>query len=270
MTALGDAIRLYGRYAAASVKSQLQYRASAVMTALGMFLITSSEAIAVWALFDRFGQVRGWRLPEVALFYGIISISFALCDSFTRGLDNFAQSVKSGDFDRILLRPRSTVLQLLGQELTLRKFGRLVQGAAVLGYAFAAGNIAWTIGRAALLVVAIASGICVFLGILVLQATSAFWTVESLEVWSSFTYGGVTMGQYPLAIYRSWFRALFTYVFPVGCAIYFPGVAILGRADPLGTPPIVGWLAPLAGPVFLAACLQVWRIGVRHYRSTGS
>ena len=124
--------------------------------------------------------------------------------------------------------------------------------------------------RAVLLVAAIACGICVFLGILVLQATSAFWTVESLEVWSSVTYGGLTTGQYPLAIYRSWFRALFTYVFPIGCAVYFPGVAILGRADPLGTPPIVGWLAPLAGPVFLVACLQVWRVGVRHYRSTGS
>jgi len=29
-------------------------------------------------------------------------------------------------------------------------------------------------------------------------------------------------------------------------------------------------IAPLVGPVFLALCLQVWRIGVRHYRSTGS
>lgn len=270
MTGLGNAIALYGRYAAASVKSQLQYRASAVMTAFGTLLITSSEFIAVWALFDRFGQVRGWRLPEIALFYGLISITWALCDTIARGFDNFAQIVKSGEFDRILLRPRSTVLQLLGQELTLRRVGRLVQGGAVLGYAFAAGRIDWTVGRAVLLAGSIACGICVFLGIVVLQAASAFWTVESLEVWNSFTYGGVTMGQYPLAIYRSWFRALFTYVFPIGCVTYFPGVAILGRADPLGAPPIVGWLAPLAGPVFLAVCLQVWRIGVRHYRSTGS
>jgi ABC-2 type transport system permease protein len=270
MTRLGDAIALYRRYAAASIKSQLQYRASAVMTAFGVLLTTSSEFVAVWALFDRFGQIRGWRLPEIALFYGIISITWALCDAIARGFDNFAQIVKSGEFDRILLRPRSTVLQLLGQELTLRRVGRLVQGTALLGYAFAAGTIAWTLGRAVLLVAAIACGSCVFLGIVVLQATSAFWTVESLEVWNSFTYGGLTMGQYPLAIYRSWFRALFTYVFPIGCVTYFPGVAILGRADPLGAPPIVGWLAPLAGPVFLAGCLQIWRIGVRHYRSTGS
>ena len=33
--------------------------------------------------------------------------------------------VKSGDFDRLLLRPRSAALQLAGQELTLRRVGRV-------------------------------------------------------------------------------------------------------------------------------------------------
>lgn len=267
---LGNALALYRRYAAASIRSQLQYRAALVMTSLGVLLITGADFVAVWALFDRFGQIRGWRLPEIALFYGLISITWALCDAISRGFEDFDRTVRAGDFDRILLRPRSTVLQLLGQELTVRRVGRLAQGVFVLGYACVAGDIAWTVGRAALMVAAVAGGICVFLGILVLQATSAFWTVEALEVWNAFTYGGVTMSQYPLAIYRPWFRSLFIYVFPIGCAIYFPGLGILGRADPLGAPAFVDWLAPLAGPVFLAACLQVWRLGVRHYRSTGS
>lgn len=270
MTRLGDALRLYRRLIAASLRGQMQYRAAVAMSTLGALLITTSEFVALWALFDRFGQVAGWRLPEVALFYGMISVTYALCDAMSRGFDQFAQTVKSGDFDRLLLRPRSTVLQLLGHELTVRRAGRLVQGVVVLGYAFHAGHIAWTPGRVALLAMSIVCGICVFLGILVLQATSAFWTVESLEVWNAFTYGGVTMSQYPQAIYRDWFRALFTYVFPVGCVVYLPGLVILGREDALGAPPLVGWLAPLAGPVFLALCLQVWRIGVRHYRSTGS
>lgn len=265
-----DSWKLYRRYVAASIRSQLQYRASFAMSAGGAFLITASEFLAVWALFDRFGQVRGWTLPEIALFYGMISITYALCDAISRGFDQFGAMIKDGAFDRILLRPRGTVLQLLGHELTLRRVGRLAQGVGILGYAIAAGTIDWTVGRAVLLVASIACGICAFLGLLVLQATSAFWTVESLEVWSAFTYGGVTMSQYPLAIYRSWFRALFTYAIPLGCVNYFPGVAILGRADPLGTPAFIGWIAPLAGPVFLILCFQVWRIGVRHYRSTGS
>jgi ABC-2 type transport system permease protein len=265
-----DALRLYRHYVKVSIRTQLAYRASVAISTFGALLVTATEFFAVLALFDRFGQLRGWTLPEVALFYGMISVTWALSDSFSRGFDTFARVVKAGDFDRILLRPRSTVLQLLGAELTLRRAGRLIQGLAVLGYATTAGTIDWTLGRAVLLVAAIGCGACAFFGLLVLQATSAFWTVEGLEVWSAFTYGGLTMSQYPLAIYRSWFRGVFTYVIPLGCVSYFPGLAILGRSDPLGSPGWVGWVAPLAGPVFLALCLQLWRIGVRHYRSTGS
>src|SRR5262245_49065626 len=203
----------------------MQYRASFVMTTIGALLQTGVEFVGVWALFDRFGEIRGWTLREVALFYGMISITWAVCDSIARGFDIFDKTVRAGDFDRVLVRPRSTILQLLGQELTLRRIGRLLQGIAV--FAYAAGGIAWTVPRALLLVAAIASGACVFLGLVVLQATMAFWTVESLEVWNAFTYGGVTMSQYPLAIYRSWMRELFTYAIPLACVNYLPGLAIL-------------------------------------------
>jgi ABC-2 type transport system permease protein len=140
----------------------------------------------------------------------------------------------------------------------------------VLVFATVALRITWSPERIALLTSAIAGGVCVFLGLVVLQATSAFWTTESLEVWNAFTYGGVSMSQYPLAIYRSWFRRFFIFVIPLGCINYLPGVAILGRPDPLGTAVPLQWMAPVAGPIFLVICLQVWRIGVRHYQSTGS
>lgn len=264
------ALRLYGHYAAVSIRSQLQYRASFALSAITTFLASAIEIFAIWALFERFGQLRGWTMHEVALFYVMVSIPWAIGEAIGRGFDQFAAMVKDGGFDRLLLRPRSTVLQLLGQELTLRRITRLAQAAAILGYLLDAGTIDWTWPRAALLVASIGCAVCAFLGLLVLQATSTFWTVEGLEVWSAFTYGGVTMAQYPISIYRSWFRGLFTYVIPLGCVTYYPGLAILGRADPLGAPAFVGWITPLAGPVFLILSLQVWRLGVRHYRSTGS
>jgi viologen exporter family transport system permease protein len=121
-----------------------------------------------------------------------------------------------------------------------------------------------------LLVITVACGASLFVGIIILQATSAFWTTESLEMWNAFTYGGVSMSQYPIEVYRSWFRRFFTFVIPIACINYFPGVAMLNRPDPLGTPLWVQWLAPLAGPAFLFVSIQVWKFGVRHYQSTGS
>lgn len=264
------ALAMYRRYIAASIRGQMQYRASLAMRTAGVFLICASETLGLWALFDRFDAIRGWRLPEVAVFYGLISIVWALSDAISSGFHLLGPMIKDGGFDRLLVRPRGLVLQLLGQELTLRRLGRLVLGCVVLGYASAMGAIAWSPAHGALLLATIAGGACAFVGVLVLQATSTFWTVEGLEVWNAFTDGAAVMGQYPLAIYRSWFRALYTYVLPIGAATYYPGLALLGRADPLGAPAFVGWLAPLAGPLFLVVCLQVWHFGVRHYRSTGS
>ena len=264
------AVRLYLRYVRLSIHSQLAYRASFMMGMVGACGLATIELVAMWALFDRFGQVGGWVLDEVALLYGMVSIEFALCEAIGTGFAEFATMIREGTFDRLLLRPRSTAMQLLGQDLTLRRAGRLAPGVAALGYAIAGGALGGSAARAALLIATIACGLCAFLGIVVLEATSAFWTVDALEVWNAFTYGGAKAGQYPLSIYRSWFRAALTFVIPVGCVTYFPAVVILGRSEPLGTPPIVGWLAPLAGPAFLILCLQIWRLGVRRYRSTGS
>lgn len=265
-----NALRLYGRYASISLRSQLEYRASFVMQACGQFVITGLEFAGIWALFARFGHIRDWALEEVALFYGMISISFALADALSRGFDQFGDIVKHGEFDRLLMRPRSTVLQLFGHELTLRRVGRFLQGVAVLTFAVVTVDVAWSADRVALLFLTVAAGVCMFIGLIILQATSAFWATETLEVWNAFTYGGVSMSQYPAEIYRPWFRRFFTFVIPLACVNYFPGVAILGRPDPLGTSLTFQRLAPLAGPLFLLMALQVWKIGVRHYRSTGS
>jgi ABC-2 type transport system permease protein len=263
-------VSLYFRYIAASTRSQLQYRASFILQTVGHCALTAIEFIGIWALFDRFGALRGWSLPEAAMFYGVISITFSLADAFARGFDMFGNMVKAGDFDRLLVRPRSTVLQLLGQELTLRRAGRFVQGALVLGWSASTLDFSWSLWTAGLLVFAVLGGVCLFTGLVILQATSAFWTTESLEVWNAFTYGGVFMSQYPVAIYRPWFRQVFTYVIPLACVSYFPVIALLDKPDPLGTHATFQWLAPFAGVAFLAGSLQVWKIGVRHYRSTGS
>jgi ABC-2 type transport system permease protein len=265
-----NGVRLYFRYIGVSIRSQLQYRVSFVLQTLGQCGITAIEFIGVWALFNRFGELRGWSLEEAAMFYGVISITFALADAFARGFDQFGNMVKTGDFDRLLVRPRSTVLQVIGQELTLRRAGRLAQGAIVLAWAISALNLALSVWTAGLLVLAVVGGVCLFTGLVVLQATSAFWTTESLEVWNAFTYGGVFMSQYPIAIYRPLFRQIFTYVIPLSCVSYFPVVAVLDRTDPLGTSRVFQWLAPLAGVAFLLVSLQMWKVGVRHYRSTGS
>ena len=266
-----NSLRLYRRYCAASIRSQLQFPASFVLLSIGQFLATFIDFIEVWALFRRFDQILGWKLGEIAVFYGIVNISFAFADSISRGFDVFGvEFVKTGNFDRLLLRPRATALQLLGYELRLTRVGRLLQGLMVLLIAMRIVHIDWTFGSVFLLLTTLAGGTALFVGILVLQATLAFWTVESLEIANTLTYGGVQASEYPLDIYSRWFRDFLIFVVPLGCVAYFPVVRLLGHSDRLGAPVWLMDLSPMFGFVFLVVSLGVWRIGVRHYTSTGS
>ena len=84
------------------------------------------------------------------------------------------------------------------------------------------------------------------------------------------TYGGIEASKYPLSIYRAWFRRFFTMVIPMGCVTYFPILAILGKPDPLGTSLAFQYAAPVFGLLYFILSLFIWRLGLRHYRSTGS
>lgn len=155
---MSNALRLYIHYLSQSVRSQMQYRASFIMLSFGHFLATGIEFLAVATLFYRFEHIEGWTLPEIAFLYGLVNIAFSFADAASRGFDMFGNMVKSGDFDRLLLRPRSTALQLAGQELTLRRVGRLIQGLAIFIWANHTLDIAWSFPKVWLLFSAIFGG----------------------------------------------------------------------------------------------------------------
>jgi ABC-2 type transport system permease protein len=266
-----NALALYGRYVSASLRAQAQYPMATLLLTVGHCAATSIEILGVFALFDRFGAVGGWSFGEAALFYALVNITFSIADLLTRGFEVFGTDfVRTGAFDRVLLRPRAAALQLAGYEVRLSRLGRLLQGLAVLVLASRLGPINWDAAAIAIAVWAIAGGVALFAGILILQAALAFWTVESLEVVNVLTYGGVQAAQYPLNIYAAWFRRLLTFGVPLACIGYYPVLAILKRPDPLGAPDWLLPLTPLTGFAFLALSFLAWRAGMARYASTGS
>ncbi|MXY55537.1 MAG: ABC transporter permease, partial [Gammaproteobacteria bacterium] len=188
---MNSAALLY-RYLSISLRGQLQYRASFLMAALGNLLNCVIELAGIWVLFDRFGNLSGWSFAEVAFFCGAVNATYAIGELMATGFDQFGTLyVKTGDFDRLLLRPRSTVLQLAGHELSLRRLGRLLPGLVIVIAAWAALDLPLEADRLALLAFAMAGGVAFFFALMVLQATMCFWTTESLELMNILTYGGV-------------------------------------------------------------------------------
>jgi ABC-2 type transport system permease protein len=258
---------LYFKYLKILFKSQTQYRTSFWLLTVGQFFIPFSVFAGLYFLFARFGQLAGWSFYETALCYAVIHLAFAITECFVRGFDSFSTLVAGGDFDRLLVRPRSTVVQVLGSRFEFTRFGRMLQGAVVMVLALANLTIEWNVMKALTLVFMVIGGVFIFTGIYILGATLCFWTIQGLEVVNVFTDGGREMAQYPLHIYEKWVTVFFSFIIPFGFVSYRPLLYILGRAD--GSE-LWFMLMPLTGGLFLLPCLLVWRIGVRHYRSTGS
>jgi ABC-2 type transport system permease protein len=264
-------LRLLLRLISASLRAQAQYPVSAIALTIGQFFGTAIEIVAVWALFDRFGAVEGWEFGEVAVFYGLVHVMFAIADVLSRGFDVLGtELVRTGEFDRLLLRPRTLTLQLIGREFRIGRAGRLAQALVVLFMGAHLAGVEWTAGTIALTFWALAGGIALFFGLMVLQGTLSFWTIQSLEVTNVLTYGGVQAAQFPLSIYNDWLRGVLTFVIPLACVAYFPVISILGHPDPLGSPAWFAPIAPVAGFMVLGVAFAAWHCGVRYYTSTGS
>ena len=256
---------IYFKYLKMLIKCQTQYRVAMLMSTLGQFSVSFLYFLGMYFFFDRFGSVGGWSYHEVALCFGVAMCSFSLTECFVRGFDMFSQTVIKGDFDRIMLRPRSTVLQVLGSNFDLSRSGRFIQGLGVL--IIALNGLTLPTGGGLMIPLMILSGATIFAGLFVLGATICFFTTEGLEVVNVFTDGGRELTSYPLTIYPKWLRTVFTFVIPFGCFNYLPLTYLVGRTEGFS---LFYVLSPFIGMLFLPLSFLVWRVGVKHYLSTGS
>ena len=263
-----EGIKLYWYYIATSIRAQWQYRLNFALVSGGVFLQNILDALALWALFSRFGALPGWTLYQALLLYGLVNTTFAVADGVWRGFDVMNRLIRDGLFDRMLLRPRSLMVQLLGYEFRINRLGRFLQGLLVLIIGIAGSNIHWTALRVLMVPWAALNGLLLFGGMFVLQGALCFRSVESIEMVNAFSYGGVYFAGYPMEIYGKWFRALFTYLVPVAAVVYYPVCFLIGKG---ALSAVAAFAIPLAGPLFLGLALLVfYRAGVPAYQSTGS
>jgi len=264
-----EGIALYARLVRARIRSQMQYRTSFALDAIGTFLISFLDFVAILVIFANVPQLGSWTVSEVALLYGISTLAFALTDLVIGHLDLFPQTIRDGTFDLVLIRPRGALFQVLSADFQMRRLGRITQAAVVLAFALASLRIDWTVERGLVLAGAVLTGVLIFVAIWVAVICIAFWTVEGREAANAFTYGGVTLAEYPIEIYDRWLRRFLAYVFPVAFVAYFPSLYILGKPDPLGFPEWTSFMSPVVGVGAALVASRIWRSGVRHYQSAG-
>ena len=257
-------MKLYLKFFKMHLNSQLQYRASFILSFISQFIVFFGYYFTILCLFDNFSNIKGFTLYEVLLTFSIIQFGFAFCETFFRGMDIFDELIISGNFDKLLLRPRNIMFQVFTEEMSLVRIARLLQALIILIIALVKINIDWDIYKIITVIFMLISSILIFLGIFILAASYCFVTVKGLEVRNVFTDGGKHMAQYPIGIFKKGFKFIFTFIIPYGFVNYYPLLYILGKNNNK-----LFMFSPLITVLYLIPCIIVFYKGIKKYSSTG-
>ncbi|MDE6252215.1 MAG: ABC-2 family transporter protein [Lachnospiraceae bacterium] len=262
---MSKSIRLYIHYISIIVKSMMQYKTSFLLTAIGQFLVSFNVFLGIFFMFQRFSKVQGFTYNEVLLCFSIILMEFSIAEMFARGFDTFSGTVKSGDFDRVLVRPQSEIIQIMGSAFELTRIGRMLQAIVMFTYGILKCEVLWDYKKIFTIVFMLIGGTCVFSGLFLIYAALCFFTLDGLEFINVFTDGAREFGKYPIGIYGKKMLLFTTFCIPYALIQYYPLLYILEKRTDL-----FFIFLPLAACLFLIPAMLLWKFGVKHYKSSGS
>jgi ABC-2 type transport system permease protein len=172
--------------------------------------------------------------------------------------------VRSGDFDRFLVRPIDPLFHLLADRFCHDGIGNFLTGGILIGVSMHNLGIPLTILNFLYLAMAVLSGGAIFIALNLMTATTAFWLTDSIPV-TQIVFNMNEFAKYPLNIYHSAIKILLTWLVPYGFVSFYPASHVLGRNVGM-----MAWMSPVVAGIFMLAAYRVWLFGLRHYSGTGS
>ncbi len=259
-------IRLYWIMWIQGIQAQIEYKSSFIIGNVATILGQVTGIALVWVLFQKIGHLNGWSLPEIMLIYGIAALPYGFFELFFNGVWSLNRYIRMGDFDRLLVRPGSSLFFILADQPMLHGLGNIATGTVIILLASRQLDIRWDMCNLLILGFMVAWGTLIYISINTITACTSFWFVAS---GTNFLYLGQRFRDftvYPLDIYASPLRILLTWVIPFAFTSFFPSTYFLDRDDYR----VFVYLIPVIAVLFFGIASFVWRIGVNRYESTGS
>jgi ABC-2 type transport system permease protein len=241
---------------ATNLKAALALRGAFVMQAAFMALNNLTFFVFWWALMQRVPAIRGWRLGDVQLLFGLVAMAFGLTITVAGGVRHLGRLIEQGDLDTLLTQPRSVLVYALGMRSHPSGIGDAISGAFLIA---TSGYLSW--GSVPLLIVAVGASAVMFVATGVLFFSLAFWLgrVETIarQLWELL----ITFALYPEPLFGGVLRlALFT-ILPAGFVGYLPAAVVRAPSMPQVC------LLILGAASYLAVAVLVFDRGLRRYAS---
>ena len=257
---------LFWEYFAQYAKMRVGYRGDFFVTLATSFAATIFALAFVIVLFEKVPVLAGWTLPEEVFLYGFSLLPYGLFNVLSLNLYDFGNNyIIEGKFDRVMLRPVSTLFQVLFEQFRIESFQEVATGIFCIWWASNRLQIHWTAEKLALLFF---WGICaavIYVSVFLLLTTVSFWFEDRIGVHPP-VWNVIAFGRWPLSIYSGAVQFFLCWIIPFGLASFYPSVRFLGRK---ATPEYLAFV-PVVAAAFLILSVSMWNFGTKHYSSTGS
>jgi viologen exporter family transport system permease protein len=247
-------------------KARLEYRADFFASVIASFLGTAASFGFLLIVFSRVPAIRGWKFEEMVFLYGFSLVPLGIFNVFSWNLYLFADRyLIEGRFDRMMLRPVSTVFQVLSESFRLESLQETATGLFAVAWAARRLGIHFEVLDVILFVFWAICGAIIYLAIFIGLTATSFWIEDRIGI-SPPIFNLMQFGRYPLTIYDAWVRFALSFVIPFAFASFYPTTGFLGRQEFRA----FFWAVPFVAALTLVLALSVWNAGVRRYHSTGS
>src|SRR5271170_6542746 len=120
---------LLGSYFTQYAKVRVSYRGDFFISAASSMAATIFSLGFVYVLFKKVPTLANWRMEEVIFLYGFSLIPFGLFNVFSLNPYEFgATYIMEGKFDRVLLRPLSSLFQVVFDAFRIESLQEVVIG----------------------------------------------------------------------------------------------------------------------------------------------
>lgn len=259
-------LNIYSRCSSQYIIARMQYRADFIISTIGMLFTSISTIFVFRILFTSIPNLVGWTFNEILLIYAFYLLSITPLQIMFDNIWSLRYDVTDGSFTKYYLRPVNIMFYYMSQRVDIKGFPQLTLGLAVLIYASHQLAIEWNLSRVFLLLIVLLSSSLVAISIFIIAASTAFWFLGGSMPILNLAIKIRDFSPYPITIFDSVFRFLFTYLIPIGFIAFYPAQLFLKGTNA----PFLAYLSPLIGFIFFMLAYQVWSKGVDYYSGTGS
>jgi len=267
MTRIFNHLRIGVFYFVQALKMRMEYRADFFVECLAALMQQLAGLLTLKFLFNNFHALKDWNQDEVFFIYGFSLIPMALFDAFAMNFYMFSDKyIVQGELDRLLLRPLSSLFQLIIEGISFDFLADLSLGIVVLSYAWHRVGPEWSLVTAFYFATSVLGGWGVLTGVFLSLTSLSFWSEDRVSILPP-VYNLFNFARYPLNIYRPFIRILLTWVIPFGFVAFYPSAGMLSKGEIFRT---LSSLTPIVGATLLALGSFIWSRGVRRYSGAGS